>query len=88
MHIPDDLNNKLDELLVRLKAEHSVAPQLANELGIQMCSLKLSYPAKDQYGQKKRQLAASLHAALGKQTWVSDTLRKDIQQFVDDLKTR
>jgi hypothetical protein len=88
MQLPDDLNKRLDELLLRLNDEHSVTQQLANELGVQMCSLKLIYPVKDQYGQKKRQLAASLHAQLGKQSWVSDTLRKDIQQFLDDLKTR
>jgi hypothetical protein len=88
MQLPDDLNKRLDELLVRLNDEHSVTQRLANELGVQMCSLKLIYPVKDQYGQKKRELAVSLRAELGKQSWVSDSLRRDIQQFLDDLGTR
>jgi hypothetical protein len=88
MQLPDDLNRTLDELLVRLNGEHSLTQHLTNDLGIRMRSLKLRYPAKDQYGQKKRELAASLRSELEKHNWVSDILRQDIRRFLDDLEKR
>jgi hypothetical protein len=88
MQLPDDLNKTLDELLLRLNDEHSLRQHLTNDLEIQMRSLKLRYPAKDQYGQKKRELAASLRSELKKHNWVSDTLVQDIQRFLDDLEKR